>query len=118
MDRVAAQLEMQWALVTSNVTNARLQAQHLRQLLARVQSLIAESKDKEALYQVAGDLISSVPDTLARLEARLDECQYTLAYQGRKQLRDKVPPEAKARIERVMKAAFIVADQYLQQGSK
>lgn len=113
MDRTA-QAETQWALVASNIADAKLQAHHLRQLLARVKSLVESSDAKEHLYQVAGDLITSIPETFERLETQIDEAQLALAYMGRKQLRDKVSPEAKARIERAMRSAPRVAAMYLE----
>lgn len=113
MDRTA-QAEVQWALVASNVTEAKLQAHHLRQLLARVKSLIEASDAQEHLYQVAGDLISSIPETFDKLDTQLDEAQLSLAYLGRKQLQDKVSPEAKARVERALRSAPRVAAMYLE----
>ena len=112
MDR-KAQAE-QWTLVNSNVADAKLQAHHLRQLLVRVRGLVESSDHKDHLYQVAGDLMSSIPETFEKLEARLDEAQLALAYMGRKQLNNKVSPEASARIERAMKSAPRVASMYLE----
>lgn len=113
MDRTA-QAETQWALVNASVSSAKLQAHHLRQLLARVKSLVESSDQKEHLYRVAGDLISSIPETFDKLETQLDEAQLALAYMGRKQLKDHVSPEAKSRIERAMKSAPRIAALYLE----
>lgn len=80
-----------WALLTEGVTAARIDAHRLRALTARVLQLVDSSDQKEHLYQVAGDLIQSVPRRVESMEQHLDRTSYALAVLGEESLRTSLP---------------------------
>jgi len=95
-----------WALLTQGVTSARLEAHRLRHLLSRAQKLVEGSKHKDHLYQVAGDIILSVPDRLQRLETMLDRTSLALSGMGEEFLSARLPISEKQLVEDATTPAF------------
>ena len=91
--------EAGWALITEGTTAARLEAHRLRKLLTQAENLIKRSDHREHLYQLAGDLIMSVPQALGRLERALDRTSYALAKIGEDHLKDRLPISDRALVE-------------------
>lgn len=88
-----------WALITEGVTASRVEAHRLRKLLQQSLSLVEVSSEKEHLYQVAGDLIMSIPKALERLERNLDRTSYALAVIGEDHLKDRLSLDDRAQVE-------------------
>lgn len=80
-----------WALITGGVNAARVEAHRVHHLLNKVLALVESSSEKEHLYQVAGDLIMSLPDAVRKLEDQLDETSYALSIMGKSHLKDRLP---------------------------
>ena len=80
-----------WALLTEGVTASRIEAHRLRALISRVLQLVETSDAKEPLYQVAGDIILSVPTRVEALERHLDRTSYALSVLGEDTLREVLP---------------------------
>lgn len=64
------------------VSASRVEAHRLRHLIHRALRLVEESDQKELLYQIAGDLIISVPRRLDILDTMLDKTSYALSIMG------------------------------------
>ena len=88
-----------WALIMEGESAARLDAHRLRKLLTQVENLIAQSNQREHLYQVAGDLIQAFPARLGHLERALDRTSYALAKIGEDHLKDRLPLSDRALVE-------------------
>jgi hypothetical protein len=71
-----------WALLTEGVTKSRLDAHKLQLAIRRIERLIEKSENKDDIYQVAGDLIQSVPKDLDSLISTLDRTSLALAKMG------------------------------------
>jgi len=87
----SAAVEPSWALITESVASAKLNAYRLSHMLHRALAMVENSPGKEHLYQVAGDLIQSVPERLDKLESDLDRASYILSRMGEDSLRDSLP---------------------------
>lgn len=105
MKRRTAHSQAGWALLVSGVASARVEAHRLHQHLLKVLQLVESSEEKEHLYQVAGDLIQSVPDNLARLEASLDMTTYALARMGEEHLKDRLTISQRALVDESVEGA-------------
>lgn len=88
-----------WALISGSVNSARVDAHRLRQLVQKVLDLVESSSEKEHLYQVAGDLIMSIPSRIESLETKLDGLGYALSIMGKEHLRDRLPLSDRTLIE-------------------
>jgi hypothetical protein len=73
--------------------------------LLKVLRLVETSEAKEHLYQVAGDLIQSVPDNMSRLEASLDTTAYALAKMGEEHLKDRLTISQRALVDESVEGA-------------
>ena len=80
-----------WALITGGVNAARVEAHRIHQLLNKIHALVESSSQKEHLYQVAGDIIMSLPKSVERLEQQLDETSYALSVMGKDHLKERLP---------------------------
>lgn len=91
--------EAGWALITEGVTAARVDAHRLEKLISLALALVEKSSHKDHLYQVAGDLIMSIPQALQRLERALDRTSYALAKIGEDHLKDRLSLSDRAMVE-------------------
>lgn len=80
-----------WALLTEGVASARVEAHRLRNHLSRALKLVEASPAKDHIYEVAGDILLSVPRRLEALELDLDRTSYALSVLGEDTLRDQLP---------------------------
>jgi hypothetical protein len=103
---------MAWSLLTEAATSARLEANTVRQMVSRLCAVAEASPDKEEVYAGMGDILVNLPQTITTLETTLDALSYTLASLGRKQLRDRLPIDAKFKVDRALADARLpmVAD--------
>lgn len=88
-----------WALISGGVNDARVEAHRIRQLVHKVLKLVQTSKQKEHLYQVAGDMITAIPDRVDALERKLDALGYALSLMGKEHLRERLPVSEREMIE-------------------
>jgi hypothetical protein len=88
-----------WSLITSGVTEARVEAHRLQKLITMAQRLVDGSDHKDHIYQVAGDLIMGMPRRLERLINDLDRTSYALAKIGEDHLRDRLPIADRATVD-------------------
>jgi len=95
-----------WALLTEGVTAARIDAHRLRHLLMRAEQLVKRSEHKDHLYQVAGDIISGVPQRLTSLEVNLDKTALALAKMGEAFLGSRLPLSEKTEVEEAVEPSF------------
>lgn len=105
MKNKRASSEAAWALLTEGVTSARLEAHRLKHLINRAQKLVAASKYKEHLYQIAGDLIIALPERLGHLERDLDRTSLALAKMGETFLGARLPLSDKNMVEEAVEMA-------------
>lgn len=107
-------------LLVSNTSDAILELQSLKELLFRAQELVENSKEKEHLFEVAGDIINEVPESLERLEYLLDKILFTLNVSLKKETSPKISPADKDKIEKAFKKKHLkdlskkVAKKYLK----
>jgi len=94
-----------WALIAGGVNAARVDAHRLHQHLGKILKLVAQSPQREHLYQVAGDLIVSFPKQLEKLEQQLDETSYALAVMGKDHLQDRLPLSSRNRVDETVEGA-------------
>lgn len=79
-----------WALLSSGVTDARINLHRLKILLDRATGIVQESDHKDEIYQIAGDIVEGVPGRLAEIERALDRTAYALSVMGQDFLRGRL----------------------------
>jgi hypothetical protein len=87
------------------ITDARVDVHVLHQLVNKVVRLVETSEEREHLYQVAGDLIMSIPGRITQLESRLDETSYALVLMGEDHLKDRLPLRRRTLVEEAVDGA-------------
>lgn len=102
----SASSQAAWALLTEGVTRARLEVHRLQHLIARMQTLVDESKEKEHIYQVAGDIIEAVPQRMDAIEIALDRTSLALSKMGQDFLESRLPLSEKTLVEEAVESAF------------
>jgi hypothetical protein len=107
-----------WALITGQVSDARVDAHRLHQLIHKVLALVNSSKEKEHLYQVAGDMVHAIPERLEKLEQRLDNLSYALSIMGKEHLRERLPVADRALIESTIEGSPAFRSPMLHESSK
>lgn len=105
MKRKVASSQAGWALITGGVAAARVEAHRLHQLLQKGLQFVECSRQREHLYQVAGDLIVEVPRRVESLECRLDELAYALSIMGQDHLKDRLPLSRRNEVEESVEGA-------------
>jgi len=100
-----ASSQVAWSLLTEGVTQARVDLHRLRLMLDRAQVLVEESTHRDHLYQVAGDMIEGLPDTLSSVERALDRTSYALAVMGEDFLRSRLTFDDRIRVDRATKTS-------------
>ena len=88
--------QISWAAVTEGVAAARVEAHRMRHLLNRALRLVKNSKMKDHLYQVAGDIIAGLPQRLDAVEHSLDRTSYLLSAMGKEELRNRLTSSDRA----------------------
>jgi hypothetical protein len=94
-----------WAVIMEGVSSSRVEAHRIRHLISRVQKLIDNSSEKEHLYQVAGDIIVSLPQKLNKLENSLDRTSYALSIMGQDFLRGRLPLSDRNQVQESIESA-------------
>ena len=95
-----------WALLTSGVSSARVEAHRLQHLVNRALKLIEQSEHKEHFYQEAGDLIQAVPQRLEQLERDLDRTSLALSKMGEQFLESRLPLHDKVEVDEAVQSTF------------
>jgi len=95
-----------WALLTEGVTRARLESHRMRHMVNRILKLIEDSKEREHLYQVAGDVIEGFPERHDKLDIALDRTALALAMMGEEFLDARLPLSDKRMVEEAVSSAF------------
>jgi hypothetical protein len=105
MDR-KAQSQAAYALLLQGVSQARLEAHRIRHQVERALRLVENSEHKEHLYQVAGDMIISIPKRLDDLEVSLDRTGLALVKMSEEFLEARLPLDDKNLVEDTLTSAF------------
>ena len=95
-----------WALLTEGVSRARLEAHRIQHLTNRARKLVDQSEHKEHLYQVAGDIIETLPQRLDLLMVALDRTSLALSKMGTEFLESRLPLSEKTLVDETLEAAF------------
>lgn len=95
-----------WALLTEGVTRSRLEVHRIQLLLERAHKLVEESDHKEHIYQVAGDILQSIPQRMSSLEVALDRTSLALAKMGEEFFDSRLPLSEKTLVDEAIEAAF------------
>ena len=103
MREKTASSEVAWALLTEGTTAARLEAHRIRHLVNRAMRLVENSKHKEHIYEVAGDLIKGIPQRLTALEVDLDRTSYALTVLGEDFLRSRLDLSDRTQVDEAAK---------------
>ena len=92
--------EAAWSLLTSAVSEARVEAHRLRHLMNRGLKVIEQDtpEQREHLYQLAGDIIEAGPERLTRLEQLLDKTQFALSKMGEDFFASRLPISDKTEV--------------------
>jgi len=83
-----------------------LEAHRLRHLINRAIKLVEESEEKDHIYQMAGDMIVSVPDRLDKIDIALDRTSLALARMGEEFLDARLSISDKQLVDDAISAAF------------
>jgi hypothetical protein len=94
-----------WALIAGGVNAARVDVHRLHQLMLKVQKLVDTSKEKDHIYQVAGDLLMHIPKVVESIEGQLDETSYALSLMGKEHLKDRLPVSSRAMVDATVEGA-------------
>ena len=95
-----------WALLTEGVTRARLESHRIRHMFNRVLKLVEDSKEKEHIYQISGDVIVGVPERMDQLDVALDRTSLALAKMGEDFLSARLSISDKTLVEDAVSSAF------------
>ncbi len=95
-----------WALLTEGVTRARLESHRIQHMVNRAIKLVEDSEEKEHLYQIAGDMIVSIPDRLDQLNIALDRTGLALSKMGEEFLDSRLPLSDKQMVDDAISSAF------------
>ena len=95
-----------WALLFEGASKARVDAHRIRHMIERAMKMVESSKDKERLYQLAGDIIVGIPERLDQLETALDRTNLALAKLGEEFLESRLPAYEKAMVDEAVKSAL------------
>lgn len=105
-----------FAILTEGVSAARLGIYRLQKKIDRALQLVQSSNQKEHLYEVAGDIISSVPSEVDRIARELDRTIYALSVLEQKQLRDRLPFADRKKVDDLTdRVAHRVLERYQKQ---
>lgn len=96
--------QVAWALITSHITQARIDAHRLRHLVSRAQKILAQLED-EKVAQLAGDLVTAIPEAMEKLETRLDSASYATSLMGAEFLKNRLPISMKSEIDEAIEGA-------------
>ena len=95
-----------WALLTEGVSMARIETHRLQHLVNRAKQLVDTSKEKDHLYQVAGDLILAFPQRMDHLIVALDRTSLALSKMGEEFLTSRLPISDQTMVDEAIEAAF------------
>lgn len=102
----SASSQAAWALLTEGVTKARVEAHRLQHMVTRAMKLVEASPEKDHLYEVAGDIISGVPNRLDSLNMALDRTGLALSKMGVEFLDSRLPLSEKTMVDEAVASAF------------
>lgn len=96
-----------WAVINGLVQEARVEAHRIRQLLGKILKAVDSlpEEQKEVAFQIAGDMISNIPERMTNLENRLDVLNYALALFGRDHMRERLSVADRAFVESALESA-------------
>lgn len=84
------------------LTDARLRCDQLKRLIDRAIRHVGQSKQRDFLYEIAGDLIYGVPDTLFKLDKALDAAALASSRLDYEELKQQLKPEKVEELENVL----------------
>lgn len=84
------------------LTDARLRCDQLKRMVDRAIRHISQSKQRDYLYEIAGDLIYGVPDTLFKLDKALDAAALASSRLDYEELKQQLKPEKVEELENVL----------------
>ena len=79
-----------WSVVSGGVSSARVSLHKAQHLVKRALELVEASDQREHLYQVAGDVIQSLPTMLASIGKDLDKTIYAISVLGKDSLKSQI----------------------------
>lgn len=85
------------------LTDARLRCDQLKRQINQVVQLVSQSKEKAHVYEVAGDLIYGVPNTLFLLDKALDATALAASRLDYEELKQDLSPEKVKELEEALK---------------
>lgn len=113
-----ASSQVSWALLTEGVAAARVDLHRVKLLVERAARLVEDSEAREHLYQVAGDLITGLPQRIADAEVSLDRTSYALALMGEDFLRGRLPLGARNRVDEAEATAPYSKDRRVKESDR
>ena len=110
-----------WSLLAGSISQARVESHRISHMINRGQKLVEGSVAKDHLYEVAGDLITGVPQRLANLDRLLDRTNYALSLMGQDFYRGRLSLDDKEMVDQAVKfsqtpfpSARRVANRYIK----
>jgi hypothetical protein len=91
--------------IQEELSDARLRCDELKNYISKALDLVNASEKKNHFYAVAGDLITTVPDTLLKLEKALEATAMAVNRWDYEELRLTLRPEKVEELERVLDEA-------------
>jgi len=85
------------------LTDARMRCDQLKRLVDKAVRLIAKSTHRDHFYEVAGDIIYGLPDTLFRLDKALDATALAASRLDYEELKQQLRPEKVEELELALK---------------
>jgi hypothetical protein len=99
-----SQLEIFKIILTKDVTQIITELYKLQLYVKRILQLIEnlDEKEKEKIYQVAGDLVDAVPNSLRKMDILLSKILYALNIIWRKELKVSLPFDERSEVENLI----------------
>lgn len=92
-----------WSLLTSGVSQARVEAHIVRIALNQMLDALASSPLKEEFYRLCGDNLESLPLHLSKMERQLDKTNYALITMGGDYYRQRLTHEDRESVDMAAK---------------
>ena len=89
--------------LSEELGDARLRCAQLKKLVSKAVELIAKSSHRDHFYEMAGDVIYGIPDTLFRLDKALDAVALATSKLDYEEIKQGLRPEKVDELEDVMK---------------
>lgn len=90
------------AYIQDELSTARLAVDELKNGIVKAINLVNASTKRDHIYGVAGDIITSIPQSLVKLEKALNTAALCVSKQDYEELRQTIRPDKVDELERIL----------------